>query len=170
MYLDQPVTNVPALIVCAGMQLMCDRIAPVSMARFLRAGHIKAVQGPAAFREIAPGLFLLRPVRCEIIGRAALSFLRGARLLYVDNRLILYFCMIKFALPKEIVVPPVIQTNPAAFLNRYPVYTVTAIDRQAGTVTLSTPGGAPVTAMLNSWGNTPDTQPNIGTQVQIIPG
>lgn len=65
--------------------------------------------------------------------------------------------------------PPIIQTNPAAFSNRFPVYTVMAIDRKAGTVTLSTPGGSPVTAMLNSWGSTPDTQPVIGSQVQIIP-
>jgi len=64
---------------------------------------------------------------------------------------------------------PTIQTNPAAFSKRFPVYTVTAIDRKAGKVTLHGSDNSTITAELNSWGNTLDTQPTIGTQVQILP-
>ena len=63
----------------------------------------------------------------------------------------------------------IVQTNPAAFTTRFPIYTVADIDRSAGIVTLSGSDGSSVKVALNSWGNSPDTQPLVGRQVQILP-
>ena len=62
----------------------------------------------------------------------------------------------------------IIQTNPAMFGSRLPVHTVTAIDRSSGVVTLSGSDGTSVNVALNSWGNSPDTQPLVGSKVQLL--
>lgn len=63
----------------------------------------------------------------------------------------------------------IMQTNPDMFTKRFPVHTVTAIDGRAGTVVLNGSDGLSVTVALNSWGNTPDTWPVVGSQIQILP-
>jgi hypothetical protein len=61
-----------------------------------------------------------------------------------------------------------IQTNPKAFNRSLPVYKVTSIDRASSVVTLSGPGGKSVKVALNSWGPSEETQPKIGSQVQLL--
>jgi len=63
----------------------------------------------------------------------------------------------------------VIQTNPDMFDSRFPVHTVTAINRSAGVVSLSGSDGTSVDVALNSWGTSADTQPLIGSKVQLLP-
>jgi hypothetical protein len=62
----------------------------------------------------------------------------------------------------------IIQTNPAMFDSRLPVHTVTAIDCSNGVVILSGSDGTSVNVALNSWGDSPDTQPLIGSKVQLL--
>ena len=62
-----------------------------------------------------------------------------------------------------------IQTNPKAFTRLLPVHTVTAIDRVTKIVTLSGSDGTSQQVALNSWGPSEDTQPVIGSQVQLLP-
>jgi hypothetical protein len=63
----------------------------------------------------------------------------------------------------------IIQTNPEAFSSRFPVHTVTNIDRYTGTVTLSGSDGSSFDLPLNSWGPSEITQPGIGSKVQLLP-
>lgn len=63
----------------------------------------------------------------------------------------------------------IIQTNPEAFSNRFPVHTVTEINRSTGAVTLSGSDGTTHQVRLDSWGNMEETQPVIGSQVQLLP-
>jgi hypothetical protein len=62
-----------------------------------------------------------------------------------------------------------IQTNPEAFSKRLPVHTVTSIDRSTGIVTLSGSDGTSLDVRLDSWGPLVETQPVIGSKVQILP-
>jgi hypothetical protein len=62
-----------------------------------------------------------------------------------------------------------IQTNPKAFTKRFPVHTVTKIDRSAGVVTLSGSDGTSLEVALNSWGHMEATRPDIGSKVQLLP-
>jgi hypothetical protein len=63
----------------------------------------------------------------------------------------------------------IIQTNPEAFSNRFPVHTVTHIDLAAGIVTLSGTDGTTHEVRLDSWGPSEVTQPVVGSQVQLLP-
>jgi hypothetical protein len=62
----------------------------------------------------------------------------------------------------------IIQTNPEAFSNHLPVHTVTNIDRAAGIVTLSGSDGTSLEVRLDSWGPLEETQPVIGSRVQLL--
>lgn len=62
----------------------------------------------------------------------------------------------------------IIQTNPEAFSNRLPVHTVINIDRAAGIVTLSGSDGTSLEVRLDSWGPSEETQPGIGSRVQLL--
>jgi len=62
----------------------------------------------------------------------------------------------------------IIQTNSEVFSKRLPVHTVTHIDRSTGTVTLSGSDGSSLDARLDSWGNMEETQPIIGSKVQLL--
>ena len=46
----------------------------------------------------------------------------------------------------------IIQTNPEAFSNRFPVHMVTNIDRSIGVVTLNGSDGSSLDVRLDSWG------------------
>ena len=63
----------------------------------------------------------------------------------------------------------IIQTNPEMFSRVLPVHTVTHIDRSAGVVTLSGSDGSSLDVRLDSWGPSEDTQPVIGSKVQLLP-
>jgi hypothetical protein len=62
----------------------------------------------------------------------------------------------------------IIQTNPDMFSRVLPVHTVTHIDRSAGAVTLSGSDGSSLDVRLDSWGNMEETQPVIGSKVQLL--
>jgi len=62
----------------------------------------------------------------------------------------------------------VIQNNPAMFDSRLPIHIVTVIDHSSGLVTLNGSDGSSFTVALNSWGNSPDTQPLVGSKVQLL--
>jgi hypothetical protein len=62
-----------------------------------------------------------------------------------------------------------IQTNPEMFNNSLPVHTVTDIDRTAGIVTLSGSDGSSHQVRLDSWGPFEETQPLVGSKVQLLP-
>ena len=62
-----------------------------------------------------------------------------------------------------------IQTNPEAFSNRFPIHTVTNIDRATGTVTLSGSDGSTYAARLEWWGPFEDGHPVVGSKVQLLP-
>lgn len=63
----------------------------------------------------------------------------------------------------------IIQTNPEAFSNRFPIHTVINIDRSTGIVTLSGSDGTSHDVRLDSWGNMEETQPVVGSKVQLLP-
>jgi len=63
----------------------------------------------------------------------------------------------------------IIQTNPDVFSRVLPVHTVTQIDRSAGIVALSGSDGSSLDVRLDSWGNMEETQPVIGSKVQLLP-
>jgi hypothetical protein len=63
----------------------------------------------------------------------------------------------------------IIQTNPEMFNPLLPVHTVTQIDGDAGTVTLTGPDQTSLKVALNSWGESAWSQPVIGSKVQILP-
>jgi len=63
----------------------------------------------------------------------------------------------------------IIQTNPEAFSNRLPVHTVTNIDRLTGIVILSGSDGTQHEVRLDSWGPLKETQPVVGSKVQVLP-
>ena len=60
------------------------------------------------------------------------------------------------------------QTDPAVFNPRLPVYTVTHIDRAAGIVTLSGSDGSSHQVRLDSWGPIREAQPVVGSKVQLL--
>jgi hypothetical protein len=62
-----------------------------------------------------------------------------------------------------------IQTNPEMFNKLLPVHTVTDIDRTAGIVTLSGSDGSSHQVRLDSWGPFKETQPVVGSKVQLLP-
>jgi hypothetical protein len=62
-----------------------------------------------------------------------------------------------------------IQTDPEMFNKSLPVHTVTGIDRSAGIVTLSGSDGSSHQARPDSWGPFLETQPVVGSQVQLLP-
>jgi hypothetical protein len=62
-----------------------------------------------------------------------------------------------------------IQTNPEMFNKSLPVHTVTDIDRTAGIVTLSGSDGSSHQVRLDSWGPFKETQPVVGSKVQLLP-
>jgi hypothetical protein len=62
----------------------------------------------------------------------------------------------------------IIQTEPAMFNRSLPVYTVTDIDRRAGIVTLSGSDDSSQQVQLDSWGPWEDTQPLVGSKVQLL--
>lgn len=61
-----------------------------------------------------------------------------------------------------------IQTNPQMFDGRLPVYTVAGIDKATGLVALQGSDGTSHTVRLDSWGPTADTQPLVGSKVQLL--
>jgi hypothetical protein len=61
-----------------------------------------------------------------------------------------------------------IQTNPEMFKKSLPVHTVTNIDRTASIVTLSGSDGSSHQVRLDSWGPFIETQPLVGSQVQLL--
>lgn len=63
----------------------------------------------------------------------------------------------------------IIQTNPEVFSPRLPIHTVTNIDRSTGVVTLSGSDGSTHQALLDSWGPWEETQPIVGSKVQLLP-
>jgi len=63
----------------------------------------------------------------------------------------------------------IIQTIPETFSNRFPVHTVTNIDRSTGVVTLGGSDGSSLDVRLDSWGPSEVTQPVIGSKVQLLP-
>jgi len=63
----------------------------------------------------------------------------------------------------------IIQTNPEVFSPRLPVHTVTEINRATGIVTLSGSDGSTNQARLDSWGPWGETQPIVGSKVQLLP-
>jgi hypothetical protein len=62
----------------------------------------------------------------------------------------------------------IIQTNPKMFSSKVPVHTVTHIDRAQGIVTLSGSDGSSQQVRLDSWGTSEDTQPLVGSKVQLL--
>jgi hypothetical protein len=62
-----------------------------------------------------------------------------------------------------------IQANPEVFSSSLPIHTVTQIDKNTGTVTLSGSDGTSFEVPLGSWGPFECTQPLIGSQVQLLP-
>ena len=62
----------------------------------------------------------------------------------------------------------IIQTNPEAFAKHLPVHTVTHIDRTKGVVTLSGTDGTTLDVRLGSWGKLEETQPVVGSRVQLL--
>lgn len=62
----------------------------------------------------------------------------------------------------------IIQTNPDVFSKRRPIHTVTSIDRSKGVVTLSGSDGTSLEVRLDSWGPLEETQPIIGSRVQLL--
>jgi hypothetical protein len=62
----------------------------------------------------------------------------------------------------------IIQSNPAMFVAHLPVYSVTAIDRVTGVVTLSGSDGTSLNVPLNLWGDVVAAQPLVGSQVQLL--
>jgi hypothetical protein len=62
-----------------------------------------------------------------------------------------------------------IQTNPEMFKKSLPVHTVTHIDQGTGIVTLSGSDKTSLEVPLNSWGPWKETQPLVGSKVQILP-
>ena len=62
-----------------------------------------------------------------------------------------------------------IQTNPDMFSPKFPVHTVTHIDRDAGVVTLSGSDGSSQQVRLDSWGSFEAAQPVVGSKVQLLP-
>jgi hypothetical protein len=64
----------------------------------------------------------------------------------------------------------IIQTNPGAFQERRPVHTVCHIDRTKGVVTMAGSDGSTFTASLSAWGRLIETQPVIGSRVQLLSG
>jgi len=62
----------------------------------------------------------------------------------------------------------IIHTNPEMFSSVLPVHTVTRIDRSTGIVTLSGSDGSSLDVRLDSWGNMEETQPIIGSKVQLL--
>jgi hypothetical protein len=62
----------------------------------------------------------------------------------------------------------IIQTNPDMFSRVLPVHTVTNIDCSTGIVTLSGSDGSSLDVRLDSWGNMEETQPVIGSKVQLL--
>ena len=62
----------------------------------------------------------------------------------------------------------IIQTNPDMFDSRFPIYTVADIDRLNGVVALHGSDVSSLDVALNSWGNSPDTQPLVGSKVQLL--
>lgn len=62
----------------------------------------------------------------------------------------------------------IIQTNPEVVSPRLPIHTVTDINRATGVVTLSGSDGSIHQARLDSWGPWEETQPVIGSRVQLL--
>ena len=62
----------------------------------------------------------------------------------------------------------IIQTNPDVFSRVLPVHTVTNIDRSTGIVTLSGSDGSSLDVRLDSWGKMEETQPVVGSKVQLL--
>jgi hypothetical protein len=62
----------------------------------------------------------------------------------------------------------IIQTNPQMFNPLLPVHTVTDIDSAAGMVTLSGSDGSSHQVRLDSWGPSKETQPLVGSKVQLL--
>jgi hypothetical protein len=62
----------------------------------------------------------------------------------------------------------IIQTNPEMFKASLPVYKVSHIDKAAGIVTLSGSDGSSHQVRLDSWGALEETQPLIGSKVQLL--
>ena len=62
----------------------------------------------------------------------------------------------------------IIQTNPEVFRKNLPVHTVTNIDRSKGVVTLSGSDGTSLQVRLDSWGHIEETQPVVGSKVQLL--
>ncbi len=55
------------------------------------------------------------------------------------------------------------------FSSKFPVYTVTHIDHAQGIVTLNGSDGSSQQVRLDSWGPYKDTQPVVGSKVQLLP-
>jgi hypothetical protein len=55
------------------------------------------------------------------------------------------------------------------FSSKFPVYTVTHIDHAQGIVTLSGSDGSSQQVRLDSWGPYKETQPVVGSKVQLLP-
>jgi hypothetical protein len=55
------------------------------------------------------------------------------------------------------------------FSSKFPVYTVTHIDHTQGIVTLSGSDGSSQQVRLDSWGPYKETQPVVGSKVQLLP-
>jgi hypothetical protein len=62
----------------------------------------------------------------------------------------------------------IIQTNPEMFKASLPVYKVSHIDKGANLVTLSGSDGLTKQVRLDSWGTLEETQPLIGSKVQLL--
>jgi hypothetical protein len=62
----------------------------------------------------------------------------------------------------------IIQTNPDAFGKHRPIHTVTHIDRAKGIVTMTGSDCSTFTAPLNAWGRLIETQPVVGSKVQLL--
>lgn len=62
----------------------------------------------------------------------------------------------------------IIQTNPQMFTQSLPIHTVTDIDRTAGIATLSGSDGSSHQVRLDSWGTLEETQPLVGSKVQLL--
>jgi len=62
-----------------------------------------------------------------------------------------------------------IQTNPEMFSPRFPVYTVSSIDKASNDVTLRSSAGAIEHVPLSAWGPFEDAWPLVGSQVQLLP-
>jgi hypothetical protein len=62
----------------------------------------------------------------------------------------------------------IIQTNPEMFNRSLPVHTVTDINRTTGVVTLSGSDGSSHQVRLDSWGPFEETQPVVGSRIQLL--